>query len=84
MAFMHDVLHHISDRGAYFKALAKYLKPASRIAIIDYDPARSPHSDQPALQVSKEQARAMLAEVGFKPIQEITLFDDKWFVVFGR
>jgi ubiquinone/menaquinone biosynthesis C-methylase UbiE len=84
VAFMHDVLHHISDRGPYFKTLAKYLKPTSRIAIIDYEPARSPHSDQPALQVSKEQARALLAEAGFKPIEDITLFEDKWFLVFGR
>ena len=84
VAFMHDVLHHISDRGPYFKALAKYLKPTARIAIIDYEPARSPHSDQPALQVSRDQARALLADAGFKPVEDIALFDDKWFLVFGR
>jgi ubiquinone/menaquinone biosynthesis C-methylase UbiE len=84
VAFMHDVLHHIADRPTYVKALATYLKPTGRIAIIDYHPANSPHQDQPAMQVSSEQARALLAEAGFKPVEDIQLFKDKWFVVFSR
>lgn len=84
VAFMHDVMHHIADRAGYFKALAKYVKPGGRIAIVDYEPARSPHQDQPAMQVSKEQARSVLADAGFKAVDEITLFDDKWFLVFSR
>ena len=84
VAFMHDVLHHIADRAAYFKELSKYLKPAARIAIIDYNPAQSPHQDQPAMQVSREQARELLAEAGFKPVEDIALFGDKWFLVFSR
>ena len=84
VAFMHDVLHHIGDRAAYFKTLTAYLKPGARLAIIDFHPARSPHQDQPALQISKEQTRAMLAELGFKLSEDITLFDDKWFAVFSK
>jgi ubiquinone/menaquinone biosynthesis C-methylase UbiE len=84
VAFMHDVLHHIGDRTAYFRALATSLKPGARLAIIDYHPAQSPHRDQPALQVAKEQALAVLAELGFKPSEDVTLFEDKWFVVFTR
>jgi arsenite methyltransferase len=84
VAFMHDVLHHIEDRPAYFRTLAKYLKPGARVAIIDFHPARSPHQDQPALQISKAQTQALLADLGFKPIADITLFEDKWFVVFGK
>jgi ubiquinone/menaquinone biosynthesis C-methylase UbiE len=84
LAFLHDVLHHIEGRAAYLKAVAKYLKPGGRIAIIDYHPDQSPHREQPALQVSKDQAAAWLAFAGFKPIEEVPLFADKWFVVFGR
>lgn len=36
LIFMRDVYHHISNRVAYFQALAKKLKPGGRIAIIDY------------------------------------------------
>ena len=84
LAFMHDVLHHIEDRAAYVTALSKYLKPNARVVIIDYKPERSPHQDRPALLVSKENARALFATIGFKPIDDVALFDDKWFVVFGR
>jgi ubiquinone/menaquinone biosynthesis C-methylase UbiE len=84
VAFMHDVLHHIADRPAYVRALVRYLKPAARVAIVDYEPDRSPHAGQAQMIVSKTQARELFASVGLKVVEEITLFDDKWFVVFGR
>lgn len=84
VAFFHDVLHHVENRPAYLEHLVKYLKPDARIAIIDYHPAQSPHRDDPALQVSKEQATAWLARAGFKPLYEIPLFTDKWFVIYRR
>jgi hypothetical protein len=34
--------------------------------------------------VSKEQATALFASIGYTPIEDINLFPDKWFVVFGR
>lgn len=84
LAFMHDVLHHIEDRAAYVAALSRYLTPTARVAVIDYKPERSPHQDRPVLVVSKEDARALFATIGLKPVDDIALFDDKWFVVFGR
>jgi ubiquinone/menaquinone biosynthesis C-methylase UbiE len=84
VAFFHDVLHHIDDRAAYLKNLVKYLKPAARVVVIDYNPAQSPHQDQPALQVSKDQTARWLAGAGFKPVDEVMLFADKWFVVYSR
>jgi SAM-dependent methyltransferase len=84
VAFMHDVLHHIADRPAYVRALVRYLKPAARVAIVDYEPDRSPHAGQAQMIVSKTQARELFASVGLKVVEEVTLFDDKWFVVFGR
>jgi ubiquinone/menaquinone biosynthesis C-methylase UbiE len=84
VAFMHDVLHHVEDRAAYLGNLVKYLKPTARVVVIDYNPAQSPHADQPALQVSKEQASAWLAQAGFRTVDEVKLFTDKWFVVYAR
>jgi tRNA A58 N-methylase Trm61 len=84
VAFLHDVLHHIEQRADYVKALSKYLKPSARIAIIDYLPERSPHRDTPALLVSTDQARALLAAAGFSRVEEVPLFSDKWFLVFRR
>lgn len=84
VAFFHDVLHHVDDRAAYLKSLVRYLEPGARVAIIDYHAAQSPHRDQPQLQVTKEQASAWLAAANFKPIQDVPLFADKWFVIYGR
>lgn len=84
VAFLHDVLHHIADRPAYLKNLVKYLEPGARIAIVDYNPASSPHRDIASLQVSKQQAAAWLAPLGFTQVTEVELTPEKWFAIFRR
>lgn len=84
VAFMHDVLHHIADPAAYVRTLTRYLKKDARVAIIDFHPERSPHRDQPAMRISREQARMLFADAGLKSVADIELFDDKWFLVFSR
>jgi ubiquinone/menaquinone biosynthesis C-methylase UbiE len=84
LAFINDVLHHIEQRAAYLKALAGYMKPTGRIALIDFHPEKGGHRNDPALQIAKDQAHALLAEAGYKPIEEVPLFDDKYFVIYGR
>jgi SAM-dependent methyltransferase len=82
LAFLHDVIHHIADRPEYLKNVVKYLKPGARIAIVDYNPATSPHSADPTLQVSKQQATEWLAALGFAPLKDVALAPDKWFVIY--
>jgi ubiquinone/menaquinone biosynthesis C-methylase UbiE len=84
LAFINDVLHHIEHRAEYLKNLARYLKPYGRIAIIDFQPKLGPHKDEPALQVSQEQASTWLAAAGFKPVEQVELFKDRWFAVYAR
>ncbi len=84
LAFVHDVLHHIADRPAYLKNLMKYLEPGARIAIVDYNPADSPHRDVESLQVSKQQAAAWLEPLGLTPVSEVQLTPEKWFVIYRR
>ena len=84
VAFLHDVLHHIADRPGYLARAVTYLKPRARIAIVEYNPANSPHKGDAALQVSKQQAAAWLAPLGFAPVSEVALAPDKWFVIYGR
>ena len=78
------MLHHIEDRAGYLKQLATYLKPSARIAVIDFHPALGPHKDDPTLQVTREQSRAWMAAIGFKPVGEPALYTDKWFVIYAR
>ena len=84
VALLHDVLHHIENPPAYFKSLAKYLKPASRIVIVDYLAKQGPHRDDPSLQVGKEDAAKLLAAIGFRPVEDVAMFPDKYFVIYGR
>lgn len=84
LAFIHDVLHHIEDREAYVKNLGKYLKPGARVAVIDFHPERGGHRNQPELQVTMEQSAALFAAAGYKVVEEVPLFDDKWFVIYAR
>jgi ubiquinone/menaquinone biosynthesis C-methylase UbiE len=84
VALLHDVLHHIEDPPAYLKSLTKYLKPTSRIVIVDYLAKQGPHRDDPSLVVGKEQAAQLLSAIGFKPVADVALFPDKYFVIYGR
>ena len=62
LAFIYDVLHHIGDRPAYLKALATYLKPSARIAVVEFHPDRGGHANQPELQITRPQGDALFAE----------------------
>lgn len=84
LALINDVLHHIEDRAAYLKNLAKYVKPGGRVAIIEFYPDKGGHRTQPELQVTKEQAAAWMADAGFKPSDEFDIFADKYFVIYRR
>ena len=84
LAFINDVLHHIKDRAGYLKNLAAYLKPGGRIAIIEFIPELGGHKGEPELQVSQEQATKWMADAGLKPVDQIKLFTDRWFVIYGK
>ncbi len=84
LAFIYDVLHHIENRAEYLKNLQGYLKRTGRIAVIDFYPELGPHRNDPKLQVTKDETKAWMAAAGLKPVAEHKLYDDKWFVVYGR
>ena len=86
VAFFHDVLQHIEHRQAYLKKLATYLEPDGRVVVIDliFDRPDGPHRNQPEMHITQEQVRVWMAAAGFPVMQEIDLFDDKFFVVFRR
>ena len=81
---MHDVLHHVSDRAAYLKAAAHYVKPKGRFIIIDPDPTAGPHKGDPTLVVSKAQANEWMKAAGFVPREDVAMFTDRWFMIYDR
>jgi arsenite methyltransferase len=84
VAFIYDVLHHIENRAEYLKNLARYLKPTGRIAVIDFHPELGPHRNDPALQITRDETKAWMAAIGFKPVEEHMLYTDKWYVIYAR
>lgn len=87
LAFFHDVLHHIEHREIYLKALAAYLKPNSRIALIEMEESdpNTPHKSQPEMLLGRKQVDAWMNDIGFRPAQEFDVFKGtKWFVIYER
>lgn len=86
VAFFHDVLHHIEDRQGYLRALAGYMAPGSRIAVVDYDAGHpsSPHQDQPEMLISPEQVEGWMRDAGFELTDEIELFEEKFFSIYTK
>ncbi len=86
LAFFNDVLHHIEHRAAYLKALASYIKPTGRIALIEFYKDGPRRNEPPELLLTKEEVNQWMAAAGFHPLEE---FDDlfpgsKWFIIYGR
>lgn len=86
VAFFHDVLHHIQERGRYLQALAPYMAPGSRIFVVDYDSNVEgvSHSDQPEMLISPREVAGWMSEAGFEVTQEWDLFDDRFVVEYTR
>jgi cyclopropane fatty-acyl-phospholipid synthase-like methyltransferase len=84
VAFFHDVLHHVENPGEYLKTLARYLSPAGRIFVVDFEGGKGPHAQQPELQVSREQLATWMTAAGFTQVADAKLFPDKFVLTFAR
>ncbi len=91
VVWIHDVFHAIEHKERFLRALVTYLKPASRIAIVDWakdDPAALKFHDTLDMLVSQEEAQRLLAAVGFRPVQEVPGFSlqgiRQWYLLFAR
>lgn len=84
LALFHDVIHHVENRAAYLETLAGYLAPGGRIAVVDYEGGKGPHSSQPELEVTREQLAAWMKNAGLAQVEDVKLFPDKYVLIFAR
>jgi precorrin-6B methylase 2 len=84
VALFHDVLHHIEKRPEFIKTLSSYLAPSARIAVVDYEPGKGPHSGQRELEVSRDELGAWMRDAGFRQIDDVKLFAEKYVLVFSK
>ncbi len=97
VVFFHDVFHNTNDRLAYLKILSTYLKPTSRIVIIEqeFDDPIAKKWDIEADRIKKEQVDDWMSKIGFHLSAEFDIFQGsnnpagagmpaRWFVVYQR
>jgi cyclopropane fatty-acyl-phospholipid synthase-like methyltransferase len=76
-----DTYHHIDERPAYFRRLAASLRPAGRLAIIDFRPGSKMG---PREKLSAEVVEAELAQAGYKKLAQGDFLPEQYLLVFGR
>ena len=69
---------------AYVKSLAGYLATGGRIAVVDFVPGKGGHAKDAEQQISKQQADAWMIAAGLKPVEDVAMFEDKWFGIYVK
>jgi predicted methyltransferase len=97
IVFFHDVFHNMNDHQGYLKTLVRYLKPTSRIAIIEqeFNDPIAIKWDKEEDRIKPEQVKDWMANVGLHLVGNFDIFEGannppgtgmpaRWFVVYGR
>jgi ubiquinone/menaquinone biosynthesis C-methylase UbiE len=77
-----DTYHHIPNRPAYFRELRKSLKPAARVAIIDFRKG-APSGPPEEFRVTPEQISAEMKQAGFVLQVEHDFLPRQIYLVYG-
>jgi ubiquinone/menaquinone biosynthesis C-methylase UbiE len=83
--FFCDVLHHIENRPAYYRKLARALKPGGRIVDIDFHKDKpTPFGPPEVMRISAESVVSELAAAGFRQTKSFDILPYQYFLVFRR
>lgn len=83
LVFTCDTYHHMDDRVAYFRSLARYLKPDARVAILDFHP----HGFFSGLfghGTDKDVVRREMESAGYRLAADFAIIDSQHFQIFSR
>ena len=81
MILLVDVYHHIEDRARYFRRLRLSLRPAGRIAIVDFR-LDSPEGPPRAARIAPETVTAEMKAAGYAAAAEHDFLPHQYFLVF--
>jgi len=75
-----DTLHHIGQQPTYLKNLKRYLRPAGRIAVIDFT-VTWPQGHE-SMKYSLDDLDGWMKGAGFKRIEKYDFLSNDFFVVY--
>ncbi len=76
-----DVYHHVEDRERYFRRLHDSLKPAGRVAIVDFR-MDSPVGPPKRARIEPDRVQAEMKRAGYALAQEHAFLPNQYFLVF--
>ncbi|MCC6764543.1 MAG: class I SAM-dependent methyltransferase [Deltaproteobacteria bacterium] len=79
-----DTYHHLDARLAYLRRLAAALKPAGRVAIVDWEKRPLPVGPPPEHKLARAQVIEEMGAAGFALVDEPGLLPHQYFLVFAR
>jgi ubiquinone/menaquinone biosynthesis C-methylase UbiE len=82
--FFCNVLHHISNRAAYYKKLDAALKPAGRIVMMDFYKKPLPVGPPVSEKLSEEEVMGEMKAAGFVKTSSFDFLPHQYFMVFER
>jgi predicted methyltransferase len=83
LALLVDVYHHIEDREQYFRKLGNSLKPAGRVAVIDFK-LDAPEGPPKAVRIAPDKVKAELKAAGYELAEEHGFLPYQYFLIFRR
>lgn len=83
LVFTCDTYHHIQNRVAYFKSLARYLRPDGKVAILDFHP-HGFFSGLLGHGTAKEEVRREMRSAGYRLAADYDFIESQHFQIFSR
>jgi arsenite methyltransferase len=83
LVFSCDTYHHMEDGVAYFRSLARYLKPNGNVAVLDFH-AEGFFSGLLGHGTTKQQVRQEMEAAGYRLAADYDLIDRQHFQIFSR
>jgi predicted methyltransferase len=79
-----DTYHHLDHRRRYLPLLARGLRPAGRIAVVDWKPGQLPEGPEPAHKLAPERVIAEMKGAGFALVAQPDVLPYHYVLIFAR
>ena len=82
LIFICNTLHHIENRGRYYRLLLRALRPGGRLVIVDFHKRKLPVGPPVEMKIEKKVCIKELQSAGFRLAEDIDLLNYQYFLIF--